>query len=93
MEYILRSTRHKTVISKGELEDVYKEYQNRIEVYPASRFEIINALGEKVDVESVSLRHNDRPDSDVRESVSSNTSGELSVDTEYRTESSTDSSN
>lgn len=91
MDYILRSTRHKTMIAKGTMEDVYLEYTKRLERFPNERFEIINALGELVDVKDIASGHFAGSDTDVRESFSEDSDSELPEYHGYRTEQSTDS--
>jgi hypothetical protein len=80
MEYLLRSTQHKTIIARASLEEVYQVYLRKIEKYPPERFEIINALGEVVDVKDFEGGRSSGSDTIVRESLFEDSDRELFED-------------
>lgn len=83
---ILRSTQHKTIIARGDTETVVEEYHRRCEKFPKERFELVTESGEVVDVKDIEAGRVSEGDSEVRDTLSEDTGGELSSDTEYRTE-------
>lgn len=92
MEYILRSTRHKTVISRtNNSSDILDLYYARKQKFPDAKFEIVNALGEVLNVEDLAGGRVSGHDTDVRETVSTDTDSEVSEYFGYKTESSSDS--
>lgn len=92
MEYVLRTTRHRNMIRKSEdLEYILAEYNNRCERFPAEKFEVVDAQGDKIDVESIALGRGSEPLARVSEPVSEVTSEEVHGDTWNYSESSADS--
>jgi hypothetical protein len=80
MEYLLRSTKHKTIIARASLEEVYQIYLRKIETYPANRFEIINSLGEVIDVKDLEGGRSSGSDTVVRETLFEDSDRELFED-------------
>lgn len=91
MYYILRSTQHKTIIKQGDYEDILEEYHRRIQKFPRERFQVITAAGELVNVEDIATGRFIGRDTEIRESVSEDTGGELSSNNGHNSESTSDS--
>ena len=92
MEYILRTTRHRNMIRRSEdLDYILAEYNNRCERFPTERFEVVDAQGDRLDVESIASRRGNGEFDNLRNSVSEITREEVYGDFGYNTEPSTDS--
>lgn len=92
MEYVLRTTRHRNMIRRSEdLDYILAEYNNRCERFPAERFEIVDAQGDKIDVENITSGRRQGEASDLRSALSEITSEQIYEDTWDNSESASDS--
>ena len=91
MEYLLKSSRHKTVLFRStDLEAVKDKYEEKNARYPGKVF-IVNANGERVNVENFKAGNIGGGDTNVPEPVSEDPDPELPEYSKYFTEPPTDS--